>query len=99
MHRFIVKGVLAVVAIAAVRAMPAAGTRRTERPDPVRPIRPAAGRPGDLHRKPGREPRGQVLPLPVECPRWSPDGSEVATSAPAGRRDDDLNPDNGTFRP
>jgi hypothetical protein len=41
----------------------------------------------------------QVLPLPVECPRWSPDGTRIVTCGlPPNGATTIINPDDGSYR-
>jgi Tol biopolymer transport system component len=41
----------------------------------------------------------QVLPLPLECPNWSPDGTRIAScGGPDGSASAIINPDTGGFR-
>ena len=41
----------------------------------------------------------QLLPLPFECPRWSPDGTRIATcGGPDGSSSAIINPDDGSYR-
>jgi TolB protein len=41
----------------------------------------------------------QLLPLPLGCPRWSPDGTRIATcGGPDGSSSAIINPDDGSYR-
>jgi TolB protein len=41
----------------------------------------------------------QLLPLPLECPRWSPDGTRIAScGGPDGSASALINPDDGSYR-
>jgi Tol biopolymer transport system component len=101
MHRLIVKSVLAgLMALAAASAAPAAanpphanGQIVFARFDPlledtvIHTVNPDGS-----HER-------QVLPLPAECPRWTPDGTRITTCGfPPHNATAIINPDDGSYR-
>jgi Tol biopolymer transport system component len=100
-HRFIVKSVLAgLMALAVVSAAPAAanpphanGQILFARFDPLlEDTLIYTVNPDGSHER-------QVLPLPVQCPHWSPDGTRIVTCGlPPSGATTIINPDDGSYR-